>query len=111
MTITKEDAAQALGEIDAARGRVFETRSYANASPFLMIWGAVWMFADLALQFAPSWTLAWPIGVALGTLGSIVAGITLPKAYAGMDASLRWKPFALWGVIIGFIVALFLVVP
>ena len=48
MTITKDDAAQALGEIDAARSRVWQTKAYGYASPFLIIWGLVWMVADLA---------------------------------------------------------------
>ncbi|HEY1750960.1 MAG TPA: hypothetical protein VGG29_06835 [Caulobacteraceae bacterium] len=110
MTITKDAAAQALGEVEAARGRMVEARSYANASPFLIIWGAVWMFADLAIQFAPPSlaNYAWPAGILVGTVASIAASFTLPRR---ADGAKGWRAFGLWGVIAGFFVALFLVIP
>jgi hypothetical protein len=108
MTITKDDASQALSEIDAARSRLLQVKTYGRASPFLIIWGLVWMAADLAGQFEPRWTLAWPIGVLVGTIASFAAGFLLPRSAAEPGA---WRSFALWFVIFGFIVTLFLVVP
>ncbi|HLY79325.1 MAG TPA: hypothetical protein VKQ70_08120 [Caulobacteraceae bacterium] len=106
MSITKDDASQALGEIDAADGRVREMRAYARAAPFLMIWGLVWMGCDLANQFAPQFALAWPIGIAIGSVASFVAGFRLPRTGAA-----DWRYFAVWWLVIGFIVALFFVIP
>jgi len=110
MTITKDAAAQALGEIDAARSRVFEAKGYANASPYLIIWGAVWMFADLAVQFAPARPAgyAWPIAIALGVIASIAAGFIQPKA---SNSTAMWRMILTWFVVAGFFVSLFLVIP
>jgi hypothetical protein len=110
MTISKDAAAQALGEIEAARGRMFEARSYASASPFLIIWGAVWMFADLFMQFAPPALVnyGWPVGILVGMTASIAASFTLPKR---ANTSVGWRGFGLWGVIAGFFIVLFLVIP
>jgi hypothetical protein len=110
MTITKDEAAQALGEIDAARGRVFQAAGYENASPFLIIWGGVWMFADLVVQFAPPRLAGygWPIGILIGAIASIAVSFNMPKT---TDHRMGWRAFGVWGVVIGFFIALFLVIP
>jgi hypothetical protein len=101
MTISKDDAARALGEIEAARGRVVEARSYANASPYLIIWGAVWMFADLVMEFAPAQLVSfgWPVAILVGVVASIAASFTQPKA---VDNAMGWRAFGHWGVIAAF---------
>ena len=112
MSITKDEASQALGEIEAARGRVWEVKAYGYASPFLIIWGLVWMAADCILQFEPRWELTWPIAVAVGAAASFFAGFSLPKPETRPGArAAGWRSFAIWFVVVGFIVSLFLVIP
>jgi hypothetical protein len=108
MTITRDEASQALGEIDAADGRVRQSRAYARVAPFLIIWGLVWMACDLANQFAPQFYWAWPIGVALGTLASFVVGYRMGKTAS--DAG-DWRNFLVWLLVMAFVAALFFVVP
>jgi hypothetical protein len=112
MTITRDAATQALGEIDAAAGRAAEFKTYARMAPFLMIWGLVWMVCDLLTQFAPQWGLAWPIGVGAGTVASIVMGFSLPRdGFTPAERAKGWRHMASWFLVIAFVIALFQVVP
>jgi hypothetical protein len=112
MSISKDEAAQALGEVAAARSRVWQIKAYGYTSPFLIVWGAVWMAADLILQAEPGWALTWPTAVAVGALASLAVGFTLPRA-ASTDGGRRldWRNFAVWGLVMGFIASLFFVLP
>jgi len=112
MSISKDEASAALSQIEAARGRVWEAKAYSHASPFLILWGVVWLGADLVTQFEPRWYWTWPVGVGLGAVASLVVGyatsrITTPKGQRGA----AWRNVALWLVIMGFITGLFLVLP
>jgi hypothetical protein len=112
MSITKDDASQALSDIDAAAGRATEFKTYARIAPFLMIWGAVWMVCDLMTQFAPQWTAAWAIGVGAGTLASIGLGVFMPKQNAtAAQRATSWRHTVSWLLVIAFVVALFQVIP
>jgi hypothetical protein len=109
MTISRDEAAQALGEIEAARSRFWQAKSYGYAAPFLIIWGLVWMVADLTLQFEPTWGLAWPVAASLGTVASLVAGVSLPRPKA--DRARGWRNLGATLVVAGFFVALLNVIP
>jgi len=112
MSITRDEATQALGEIDAAAGRAAEFKTYTRMAPFLIIWGLVWMVCDLSTQFAPQWGLAWPIGVGAGTLASIVMGFSLPKPDTTPEQRARsWRHMASWLLVIVFVFCLSLVIP
>jgi hypothetical protein len=108
MTITKDEAAQALGEIDAAGGRMKQARAYARAAPFLMIWGLVWMVCDLGNQFAPRFGWAWPVGVVVGFIVSWVVGYRLSRQAS--DAG-DWRDFVVWLLVMAFVSALFFILP
>jgi hypothetical protein len=112
MTITKDDATHALGEIDAARGRARQMRGYSRAAPFLILWGAIWMVCDLTSQFEPRWWPAWPIGAVAGTIASTMLGFSLPKeAPEHGEPAGGWRHMASWLLVFAFIVSLFLVIP
>ena len=76
-----------------------------------MIWGVVWIVCNLAVQFAPTFYWSWPIGVTLGTIGSIGIGATMAKPKDGFSSQRgSWRHFANWLLVMGFIVALFCVI-
>jgi hypothetical protein len=111
MTISKDDAARALGEIDQARGRLHETIAYQHASPYLILWGLVWLVADALNQFAPSFGYAWPICVVVGIIASFAVGaVVRPKGLPG-QAGAGWRQAATWIAVMCMVVSLFLVVP
>jgi hypothetical protein len=110
MTITKDDASQALSEIDAAQVRVWQAKAYSRAAPFLIIWGAVWMVADILTQFEPGWGLSWPACILLGVVASFVVGAGFSRR-PDADRAGGWRQMASWLVVMAFIVTLFFVIP
>jgi hypothetical protein len=112
VTITKDDAAQALGEIDAAGGRLREMTAYAYAAPYLMTWGVAWLIADLAIQFLPGrareWV--WPVVASVFTVLSIV--LTVVQQRRGPKAVMQRPRVRIYGTMaaaVGFCIALILV--
>ena len=83
MNITRDEAAAALGEVDAAGHRVRTIRIYAYAAPFLILWGAIWLVANVVSDLAPRWGgRIWIAGTVLGF------ALTL---YWTIRNSLAWK--------------------
>lgn len=111
MTISKEDAAQALGEIDQARGRLHEATAYEHAAPFLVIWGLVWLVADLLTQFAPRFRLAWSVCVVAGIVASFAVGFAMGRKSLPAQAGSDWRQAATWFVVMAMVFSLFLVIP
>jgi hypothetical protein len=108
MSITKDEAAQALGEIDAAGGRMKQARAYARIAPFLINWGLVWMTCDIANQFAPRFDWTWPAGIVVGFTATWIIGLRMSKTTS--DAG-DWRDFVVWLIVMGFVTALFFVLP
>ncbi len=73
MNISRDDARMAIDSIAATEQRVFEHHAYRNASPFLLLWGAIWFGANSVVHFTPQQGgLAWMIGVGVGLIGTIL---------------------------------------
>ncbi|MET0279729.1 MAG: hypothetical protein ABW278_01210 [Steroidobacteraceae bacterium] len=67
MNVSQQDASGALAAIDAVDRRVREAVWYREASPFLFVWGLVWLVANTITDLWPQqagW--AWLVGVAGG---------------------------------------------
>lgn len=112
MTITKDEAAQALSEATLAGGRMREAFGYAKSAPFLLIWGVVWLVADTCTQFAPRLWGVWPCAAALGFAACLAIGFGLPRGSAVAPILARgWRPLATWVVVSLFVASLFLVIP
>jgi hypothetical protein len=115
MTITRDDAARALGEVESAQGRALRANAYAQASPFFIIWGLVWLAADLASQFAPGFAYAWAIATAFGVVAHLVVSIrqrsqVSPSAFPAAARFLLWRNFATFLLMVVFFGALFVVI-
>lgn len=75
MNVSRDDAARALQDIGETRDRVRSWQAYTSAAPFFMIWGAVWVLANSAMDLLPPtrrW--AWPVTTAIGVLLSVFIG-------------------------------------
>ena len=71
MTVTRNDAATALHDVDSARRHSLTLFKYGLAGPYLLLWGVLWIVAGavgaglaaLALGLfhrpAPSWWRSW----------------------------------------------------
>jgi hypothetical protein len=83
MDLSRKDASAALDEIDAAERRARQNISYREASPFLILWGVVWLLANTATDLLPGYGhLAWPVGSLVGTLLSLVLVVLQLKRMA-----------------------------
>ena len=76
MTITRNDAATALRDADSASRRSLALLQYGLASPFLLLWGALWIVAGAVAALSPDnagigWLVVDIVGIA-GT-GVLVA--------------------------------------
>lgn len=67
MNLSPDDASGALAAIDAADRRVRQVVWYRHASPFLILWGLVWLVANAVTDLWPRFAgLAWLVGGAGG---------------------------------------------
>ena len=75
MSLTPDQAADSLKEIERTRRRSASVRGYANSSPFFVMWGAIWMIgyggSDL---FRHQAGLIWSVLTVAGLAGSMAIG-------------------------------------
>jgi hypothetical protein len=71
MSIDKAEAAAALAAAGRSEQQSFSLYAYRFNAPMLVLWGIMWMAADLTIAFAP-WTpakvWAWPAASLVGSL-------------------------------------------
>jgi hypothetical protein len=53
MTLTKDDAAAALRDIDGAAAQSRELQGYSHGSSYLFVWGVAWLVAGLLTDLIP----------------------------------------------------------
>jgi hypothetical protein len=87
MSITQEDATEALRLVDEAGQRSAMLRGYQSAAPHLMLWGGVYAAAYTFGYFRPYQAgLAWAVLIPLATMGDVLI--------ARRDhGRINWAPF------------------
>lgn len=73
MTITPEQAAAALRDIDDTSARSRRLSAYAQGSPYFFLWGIIWIVGYLATAIVPAsantaWLILWAVGLGGGVL-------------------------------------------
>jgi hypothetical protein len=108
MSITPNDAATALGEIERTQFRSARSLAYRIASPHLILWGVIWAVGYALMGVLPveSWWKIWLPADLLGFLGSLWLG--LRRAREGGAQAARGD--ALRGLGIGVLIGVVLVV-
>ena len=107
MNVTRDEAAQALDEIGRAGGKVRRLSFYADMAPNFILWGVIWLVANLVTEFRPDLSgRAW-------TVGTLIIGAPLTLYFtirharrsgarmrqAGVDPKQLGSKYALLGVI------------
>jgi hypothetical protein len=117
MTPSKDEAAQALGEIGAAGARMARLRGYADAGVHMIIWGVVWLVANSITDLAPRFGgMTWLAGIGLGSVTSALLGaarfrrITPDPSSAAIGRPFSWRFGMNFLVIFGFFTAMFFVI-
>ena len=71
MNITKDDAAAALRDAGKAGAHSQTLFNYEMASPYLLLWGMLWIIAGIVGVFSPQHTdLAWLVVVTVGIVAN-----------------------------------------
>jgi hypothetical protein len=100
MSISREEAALALSEIDQTTARSRDMKSYRIAGPILMVWGVIWAVGYCAMGVLPLRQWGW-IWLVLDVLG-IALQLIMQRRYGGATGR-SWKPAAATLAIIGFV--------
>jgi hypothetical protein len=81
MSLTPNEAADALRDIEATGRRSGQAFGYRLSAPHLVIWGLVWVIGYGGTDLAPHLTnVLWPAIVVLGTIVSLVTGMLVGRA-------------------------------
>ena len=101
MSMTPEEAAQALKDVERTETLSVRLRGYAGAAPHFMLWGAIWALCYGLTDFFPeSRNLIWGGGVAVGAAGGFVLGRVNASTYSSFD----WRFVAVAGVMAAYLV-------
>ncbi len=110
MTLDKSAAAEALAEIGVSQKRSASLYSYSYSAPFMLLTGAMWMFADLLVEFTEfgkHW--GWPIASAIAVPLYIVLAVLQSRRRVRAGAVVSnldihfWKSMAVWLLIAAFV--------
>jgi len=90
MTITPQDAARALKEVEQVADRSSTLMGYRAAGPSLILWGCVWFLVNLCCDRWPHMAgLFWTFGDAIGFAGSF---LLIPRTQG--VGRISWRSFA-----------------
>lgn len=84
MTLSPQDAASALADIEQARSRSVELHLYKGLAPHFLLWGVIWMIAYGATDLLPhAANYVWGTAVPLGLVGGLLIGRATARRAGG----------------------------
>ncbi len=90
MTISSEQAAAALRDIETTETYSRTLRTYQNASPHLFLWGVVWVVGYTVTGLTPYAWLVWPLLVVAGMVADYLLH-RAQRADLSETAQARWR--------------------
>jgi hypothetical protein len=103
MSLSAEEAAQALREVESIRTRSVQLRSYHYAAPQLMLWGVLWLIGYSATDLAPRyadrvwmgitafWALLYLLVFARPSAIAPASNAAATSIRSAEDARIRWR--------------------
>jgi len=90
MTLSSEQAEQALRDLETAGRRSGQLYRYQRSAPMLIVWGVIWLIGFGLSDFFPARVnLIWLVLDVVGVSASIYLGRASPSS-TGKDSSWRW---------------------
>lgn len=108
MTISKQEAADALRDITKTERRSVSAQGYHMAAPHLILWGVIWMIGYGAMAAGVTWPWLWLVLSLSGSAASFAIGTVMSR---GRAKQMDWRWGATFLAIFLFITALFAIVP
>jgi len=113
MSLSQDQAAESLKEIDRTRRRSAQAWSYAHSSPFFIMWGVIWMVGYTATDFYPHYAGAlWTVLMIVGFLGQMGIGRHRARGgqlHPGMNRYAGLRMLGSFLAIFGFVAATYAV--
>jgi hypothetical protein len=109
MTISRDEAADTLRQMELAGQRSAAAYHDAMAAPHLILWGAIWAVGYAAIYVRPDWWALWPALIAIGLVASLGLGRRSKGGSAPPGFLLRYGLTIL--AVFAFIAAVFAVLP
>ncbi len=110
MSLTPHEAADALRDIETTKRRSASARSYKSTSPFLILWGLIWIVGYGTTELAPRFTNpVWLGATVVGIIASTIIGMRV-KAGGGAARKFDWRIFTVWAASLVFLNAIFVVI-
>ena len=105
MTITTNDAATALHDVDSASRHSLALFQYGLASPFLLLWGVLWIVAGAVAAISPDNAgIGWLVVDIVGFAGTGILIAVQSRRYGeGADRSLLFRCLATGAVVAAFV--------
>ena len=118
MNVTRDEATQALKEIGRAGSRMTQLSNYADLAPMLLLWGLIWLTANMVTEFRPTLSgPAWLTGMVVGSPLTLFFTIRQARRSgarirpAGGDPKRLGNRFALLGATaFGFFISVLIIV-
>jgi hypothetical protein len=107
LSLTPNEAADALRDIEATGRRSGAAYSYAMAAPHFILWGVIWVIGYGASAVRMEWSVIWPALSLLGTIGSFYIGWRTKSVGRKYD----WRYIATFVAVFAFIACLFAILP
>jgi hypothetical protein len=108
MTITHDEATTALNEIERASAETKTLKGYERASPYLILWGLLWIVAGTVAQVSPANTsVAWWTVDAIGIAGSLYLAIRQSRERNNSAQPTVWRVLMLCAILGAFNAAVF----
>ena len=108
MTGSDFQAADALHEIQNTQRKSAVTYGYRRTSPYLFLWGVIWIVGYTGIYLRPHWWALWPALVVVGIAASFFFGGHTAAQGARADG---WRFGAIAVVLFLFFWATFAVLP
>ena len=106
MTVTRNDAATALHDVELASRHSLALFQYGLASPFLLLWGALWIVAGAVAALSPdNVRIGWLVVDIVGIAGTGVLVASQSRRY-GEEAGRSQLFRCIWtgAVLVAFVV-------
>ena len=102
MTVTRDDAESALHDVECAKRHTLTLFQYRLASPFLLLWGVLWIVAGGVGSLFPDMIgIGWLVADTVGILGTAYLIAGQARRYGNDPRMLRYAATA--GVVAAFI--------
>ena len=111
MTVTRNDAAAALHDVDSARRHSLTLFKYGLAGPYLLLWGVLWIVAGVVSALSPDNAgLGWLVVDIVGFAGTGYLIAIQSRRYGEGDGRNRlFRSVATGAVLVAFVTLTLLV--